>query len=137
MSNQFREIDRSQPITLPGNLEGWLDGNDLAHFIVEVVEVLDTREIEAAYRGGGSAPYPPKMLLALLFYCYAKGIFTSRKIERATYELIPVVYLTGGDPSYKCRFFHVSPAHTGNGELSVEMGTAGQGSGQPWPTGNG
>jgi len=96
VSHQFREIDRSQPITLPGNLEGWLDGNDLAHFIVEVVEALDTREIEAAYRGGGSAPYPPKMLLALLFYCYAKGIFTSRKIERATYELIPVLYLTGG-----------------------------------------
>jgi len=96
VSHQFREIDRSQPITLPGNLEGWLDGNDLAHFIVEVVETLDTREIEAAYRGGGSAPYPPKMLLALLFYCYVKGIFSSRKIERATYELIPVLYLTGG-----------------------------------------
>ena len=96
MSNQFREIDRSQPITLPGNLEGWLDGNDLAHFIVEVVEVLDTDAIEGEYRGGGSAPYPPKMLLALLFYCYAQGIFTSRKIERATYELIPVLYVTGG-----------------------------------------
>jgi transposase len=77
-------------------LEGWLDGNDLAHFIVEVVEVLDTDAIEGEYRGGGSAPYPPKMLLALLFYCYAKGIFTSRKIERATYELIPVLYITGG-----------------------------------------
>ena len=96
MSNQFREIDRSQPITLPGNLEGWLDGNDLAHFIVDVVDALDTREIEAAYRGGGSAPYPPKMLLALWFYGYAKGIFSSRQIERAPYELIPVLYLTGG-----------------------------------------
>ena len=96
MSNRFIEIDRSQPITLPGNLEGWLDGNDLAHFIVEVVEALDTRAIEEAYHGGGSAPYPPKMLLALLFYCYAKGIFSSRKIERATYELIPVLYITGG-----------------------------------------
>jgi len=96
VSNRFIEIDRSQPITLPGNLEGWLDDNDLAHFIVEVVEALDTRAIEEAYHGGGSAPYPPKMLLALLFYCYAKGIFSSRKIERATYELIPVLYLTGG-----------------------------------------
>ena len=96
MSNQFREIDRSQPIILPGNLEGWLDGDDLAHFIVEVVEVLDTGAIEGEYRGGGSAPYPPKMLLALLFYCYAKGIFSSRQIERATYELIPVLYITGG-----------------------------------------
>lgn len=96
MSKRFIEIDRSQPITLPGNLEGWLDGNDLAHFIVEVVEALDTRAIEEAYHGGGSAPYPPKMLLALLFYCYAKGIFSSRKIERAPYELIPVLYITGG-----------------------------------------
>jgi transposase len=65
-------------------LEGWLDGNDLARFIVDLVEVLDTGEIEDTYRGGGSAPYPPKMLLALLFYCYAKGIFSSRKIEQAT-----------------------------------------------------
>lgn len=96
MSDQFREIDRSQPITLPGNLEGWRDGNDLAHFIVEVVEVLDTGAIEGEYRGGGSAPYRPKMLLALLFYCSAKGIFTSRQIERATYELIPVLAITGG-----------------------------------------
>ncbi len=63
---------------------------------MEVIEALDTRQIEAAYRGGGSAPYPPKMLLALLFYCDAQGIFSSRKIERATYELIPVLYLTGG-----------------------------------------
>ena len=56
MSNRFIEIDRSQPITLPGNLEGWLEGNDLAHFLVEVVEALDTRAIEAAYHEGGSAP---------------------------------------------------------------------------------
>ena len=96
MSHQFLEIDRSEPITLPGDMVGWLEGNDLARFIVEVVEALDTEEIEGAYRGGGSAPYPPKMLLTLLFYCYAKGIFSSRKIERATYELIPVLYITGG-----------------------------------------
>ncbi len=97
MSNQFREIDRSQPITLPGNLEGWLDGNDLAHFIVEVVEALDTRAIEAAYRGGGSAPYPPKMLLALLFYCYAKGIFTRflPQFERLFVQVLLIAHELG------------------------------------------
>ena len=57
MSNPFREIDRNQPITLPGGMTGWLDENDLARFIVELVETLDTRAIEAAYRGDGSAPY--------------------------------------------------------------------------------
>ncbi len=83
-------------IELPSNMEGWLDTNSLARFVVEVVEQLDTSELEASYKGGGSAPYPPKMMLALLFYCYAKGIFTSRQIEQATYELIPVLYITGG-----------------------------------------
>ena len=83
-------------ITLPGEMEGWLEQNSLARFVVEIVEQLDTSAIEGAYKGGGSAPYAPKMILALLFYCYAKGIFTSRKMEQATYELIPVLYITGG-----------------------------------------
>jgi transposase len=73
-----------------------LDENNLARFVVEIMEQLDTGMIEQAYRGGGSPPYPPKMMLALLFYSYAKGIFSSRKIELATYELIPVLFITGG-----------------------------------------
>ena len=77
-------------------MEGWLDKNSLARFVVEIVSPLNTSAIEEAYGGGGSAPYPPKMMLVLLFYCYAKGIFSTRKIERATYELIPVLYITGG-----------------------------------------
>ncbi|MCU0809317.1 MAG: transposase [Candidatus Contendobacter sp.] len=68
----------------------------MARFIVELVETLDTRAIEGTYRGGGSAPYLPKMMLALLFYGYAKGIFSSRALEQATYERIPVLYITGG-----------------------------------------
>jgi len=96
ISNKFIKIDRTVVLKLPSNMEGWLDTNSQARFVVEVVEQLDTSEIEGAYKGGGSAPYPPKMMLALLFYCYAKGIFASRQIEQATYELIPVLYITGG-----------------------------------------
>ena len=81
---------------MPGNCQGWLDENSLARFVVEIMEQLDTSAIEQAYGGGGSPPYPPKMMLALLFYCYAKGIFSSRKIEQATYELIPALFITGG-----------------------------------------
>jgi transposase len=73
-----------------------LDENSLARFVVEIMEQLDTSAIEQAYGGGGSPPYPPKMMLALLFYCYAKGIFSTRKIKQATYELIPVLFITGG-----------------------------------------
>ena len=67
----------------------------LARFVVEIMEELVTRAIEQAYGSGGSPPYPPKMMLALLFYCYAKGIFSTRKIEQATYEQIPVLFITG------------------------------------------
>ena len=77
-------MDRTTPINLPGEMAGWLGQKSLARFVVEIVEQLDTGAIEAAYKGGGSAPYPPKMMLALLFYCYATGIFSSRKIERAS-----------------------------------------------------
>jgi hypothetical protein len=65
-----------------------LNENSLARFVVEIMEQLDTNAIEQAYGGGGSPPYPPKMMLALLFYCYAKGIFSTRKIEQAIYEQI-------------------------------------------------
>ncbi len=96
INNKFIKIDRTGALELPSNRSGWLDTNSQARLVVEIVEQLDTSEIEGFYKGGGSAPYPPKMMLALLFYCYAKGIFASRQIEQATYELIPVLYITGG-----------------------------------------
>jgi len=96
MSNKFREINRESELLLPANMEGWLGGDSLARFVVDVVESLDIQEIENAYKGGGSQAYPPKMMLALIFYCYATGIFSSRAIERATYEMIPVIYITAG-----------------------------------------
>lgn len=95
MNEKFREINRDVAIVLPQNFEGLLDENDLSRFIVEIVEQIDTSELENEYKGRGTA-FPPKMMLTLLFYCYAKGIFSSRKIERRTTELIPVLYITGG-----------------------------------------
>ena len=96
MIKKFIEIDRDVPIILPQKFEGWLDENDLSRFIVEIVEQIDTSQLENEYKGRGRAAFPPKMMLALLFYCYAKGIFSSRKIERTTYELIPVLFICGG-----------------------------------------
>lgn len=93
MSNQFIPINRDQPFVIP--VQEWLADDHLARFIVAIIDSLDLGNLEAAYRGGGSAPYPPKMMLALLFYGYVTGIFSSRKLERATYELIPVIYITG------------------------------------------
>jgi len=93
MSNQFIPIERDQPFVIP--VQEWLEQDHLARFVVAIVDGLDVSALEASYGGGGSQPYPPKMMLALLFYGYATGIFSSRKLEQATYELIPVVYVTG------------------------------------------
>lgn len=81
---------------MPPNLEGWVKNDSLARFVVDIIDKIDTSNIEDLYKAGGSNAYPPKMLLSLLLYCYAKGIFSSRKIEAATYELMPVIYIANG-----------------------------------------
>ena len=96
MSNKFINISRQSEIILPPNLKGWLDNTNLARFIVDVVDQLDTATFEDDYCGGGSPPYPPKLMLALLFYCYIKGIFSSRQIEIGTYEQVPVIFIANG-----------------------------------------
>ncbi|MGH8605069.1 MAG: IS1182 family transposase, partial [Gammaproteobacteria bacterium] len=74
MSNQFIPIERDSLLVI--SVQEMLAGDHLARFIVSIVEGLDVTPLEAAYCGGGSAPYPPKMMLALLFYGYATGIFS-------------------------------------------------------------
>jgi transposase len=96
MASPFISIDRNCPIELPASLEGWLREDHLARFIVEVVEQLDLSAIEQVYSGRGSPAYPPKLMVALLFYGYATGVFSSRKLEQATSESVPFIYIAGG-----------------------------------------
>jgi transposase len=69
----------------------------LARYIVEVVEGLDLSGMEGAYSGRGSKPYHPALLLALLIYAYATGVFSSRKIERATYDSVAFRFIACND----------------------------------------
>ena len=71
---------------LPPDLRDWLPEDDLAHFVVEAVERVPLERFQVNERGTGSAQYHPRMMLALLVYCYANGIFGSRRIERVEYE---------------------------------------------------
>lgn len=87
MSN-FRLVDRGTDFLLPPSVDEWLPERHLARFVVEVVEQLDVSAMSRAYRGSGSAAYHPAMLLGLLIYGYATGVFSSRKIERATYDSV-------------------------------------------------
>lgn len=88
MGHHFVSVDRSTPFLLPPSLQEWLPEDHLARFVVEVVDQLDLTPLEKAYAGRGSKAYHPGMLLALLFYGYATGIFSSRKLEAATYDSI-------------------------------------------------
>ena len=69
--------------------------DDLVHFVITAVETLRLPSMNVNVRGSGSKQYPPVMMLTLLIYCYAMGIFSSRRIERATYRDLAVRYLTG------------------------------------------
>lgn len=88
MKTKFVEVDRETPYLLPPSLQDWLPEGHLARFVVEIVEQLDLRSLKASYAGRGSQPYNPEMLLALLFYGYATGVFFSRKLERSTYDSV-------------------------------------------------
>lgn len=61
--------------------------------MVEIVEQLDLRSLKKSYAGRGSQPYNPEMLVALLFYGYATGVFSSRKLERNTYDSVAFRYV--------------------------------------------
>ena len=105
--NKFVFSDRTQPYLLPPDLREWLPEDDLAHFVVAAVERVPMNAFRVNSRGTGSAQYHPRLMLALLIYCYANGIFSSRRIERATYRDIGVRYVTGNthpDHDTICKF---------------------------------
>ena len=84
--SHFRPINPDIDFLLPPSVQDWLPEGHLARYMVEVVEGLDLSELERAYAGRGSQPYPPATMLALLLYGYATGCYSIRKIERATYD---------------------------------------------------
>lgn len=84
----FVQVDRDTLYLMPPSVQDWLAQDHLARFVVDTVEQLDLRTLDMCFAGRGKAAYPPAMLLALLFYGYATGEFSSRRIERATYDSI-------------------------------------------------
>ncbi len=96
MSN-FRTIDRLTGYLLPPSVDEWLPEKHLARFIVEVIDGLDLGRMSGAYRGSGSVSYHPRMLLGLLVYGYATGVFSSRKIERASYNSVAFRFIAAND----------------------------------------
>ena len=89
----FVPYDRSQAFLLPPDLKEWLPGDDLAHFIVAAVERVPLASFKVNPQAGGRPQYHPRLMLALLVYSYANGIFSSRRIERATHRDVGVRFV--------------------------------------------
>jgi transposase len=96
MSN-FRTIDRDTAYLFPPSVDEWLPQRHLARFVVEVVVGLDLGEMVKAYRGAGLASYHPSMLLSLLIYGYATKVFSSRALERATYDSVAFRFIAANE----------------------------------------
>lgn len=95
MPRNFRTVDYEAMLDQTVSLRECLPPEHLARFIAGVVSDLDLSEIYAAYGRRGGSAIAPEVLLGLLFYGYATGVFSSRQIERATYESIPFRFLSG------------------------------------------
>jgi transposase len=96
MSN-FRPTDRRTGFLMPPSVEDWLPQRHLARFAVEGVDGPDLRAMSGVCRGSGSASYHPAVLLGLLVYGYAVGAFSSRRLERATYDSVAFRVIAAND----------------------------------------
>ena len=89
MSKKYRPWTPEQAFLLPPSPMEWLPEGHLAYIVLEVVGELDVGAIEAVIQKKdprGERPYSPRMMTSLIVYAYCAGVFSSRKIERATYE---------------------------------------------------
>jgi transposase len=95
MSRVFKTANYEQTLEMTVRIGDCLPAEHLARFVVDCVAQLDLSALYAHYGTRGGAPYAPEVLLGLLFYGYATGVFSSRKIERATYETVPFRFIAG------------------------------------------
>ena len=129
MSN-FRASDRHTPFLFPPSVDDWLPENHLARFVVEILEALDFSTMSNSYRGAGSASYHPRLLAGVLIYGYATGVFSSRKLERATYDSIAFRFVAANEhpdhdtiAAFRKRFFkEIEALFTQVLRLAREMG---------------
>lgn len=96
MARKFKTVDYEEALELEVKIGDVLPADHLACFVVFVIAELDLSAIYQRYAPLGGPPYAPEILLGLLFYGYATGVFSSRKIEKGTYETIPFHFIAGG-----------------------------------------
>lgn len=95
MSRQFKTVNYQEALEITVRIDDCLRQDHLARFIADIVEELDLSAFYARYGNRGAAPYAPEILLALLVYAYANGVFSSRKIEQACTDTVAYRFLAG------------------------------------------
>jgi transposase len=95
----YRPYEPQQEMLLPASLQDWLPKGHLAYFIGDAVDALNLKAFYARYEGGGSRnqPFHPAMMIKVLVYGYATGVFSSRKIERRLHEDLAFRMLGAGN----------------------------------------
>ena len=95
----YRPYEPQQEMLLPASLQDWLPKGHLAYFIGDTIDALNLKAFYARYEGGGSRnqPFHPAMMVKLLVYGYATGVFSSRKIERRLHEDLAFRMLAAGN----------------------------------------
>lgn len=94
MIQKFIPTNRDQQYLFPPSIRDWLPEEHLARFVVDIVSELNLQSLADAYAGKGHKAYHPEILLSLLFYGYATGVFSSRKIEKATYDSVAFRFIS-------------------------------------------
>ena len=91
---RFKDFDHNTPMLMPPDLRDWISDNHIAHFILDAVKLIDMSQFHINHKGSGSEQYHPRMMLAMLIYCYATGRFHSRQIEAATYSDVAIRFIS-------------------------------------------
>jgi len=94
---RFVTVNRDTAYLLPPSVDDWLPKDHLARFVVEIVDQLDLSELTRQYRGSGSDAYHPSVMLGLFIYGYATSVYSSRRIEAATYESVAFRYIAANE----------------------------------------
>ena len=96
MSRKFKTVNYEETLNQTIRLADALPPQHLARFVVDIIAQLDLSKIYARYAPVGGEAFAPEILLGLLFYGYATGVFSSRKLEKGTHESIPFRFIAGG-----------------------------------------
>jgi transposase len=90
MPKSYLPYEPTQDLLLPHSLGEWLPEDHLAHFVSKTIDALDLSAFYKPYEGGGARnqPFHPMMMVKVLVYAYATGVFSSRKIARKLHDIV-------------------------------------------------